>query len=408
MSQQRRRERFRPSFSSAYVSVSPAASSAGCSGSRFASAGTPQERLGLCHAHGALVQVGRRLPELPHRAGIPEGAQHPKRRTNRDPGNPPRPAGYRPATVRVLFVAYHFPPVGGAGVQRSVKFLRYLPEHGWDPVVVTGPVGSIGDAHRPTRRSATSCRRPWRSTGSTARSRCPRAAGAAAPSAGSACRRAWSRWWGEGAVEAGKQARGVDLVLATMSPFESCAAAAALARHHGVPWVADLRDPWALDEMRVYPTRLHRWLELRRMRAGSPRLRRRHEHAGGRPAAATCVPGARALAGLRDPERLRCIRLRGTAPSRPPQELPDRPHRRPAHGVRAPSPAGGPGRRLLGGTLGEIDILTRSHVFLIEALERLLDRRPDLRGVLQLHLAGGLDEADRAAIRTDAVTRTAT
>ena len=38
---------------------------------------------------------------------------------------------------RVLFVAYYFPPMGGAGVQRSVKFVRYLPEFGWSPVVVT-------------------------------------------------------------------------------------------------------------------------------------------------------------------------------------------------------------------------------------------------------------------------------
>ena len=32
------------------------------------------------------------------------------------------------------------------------------------------------------------------------------------------------------------------------------------------PWIADLRDPWALDEMTVYPTSLHRRLELKRMR----------------------------------------------------------------------------------------------------------------------------------------------
>jgi hypothetical protein len=38
---------------------------------------------------------------------------------------------------RVLFVAYEFPPVGGAGVQRTTKFVKYLPEQGWLPSVLT-------------------------------------------------------------------------------------------------------------------------------------------------------------------------------------------------------------------------------------------------------------------------------
>lgn len=38
---------------------------------------------------------------------------------------------------KVLMVAYQFPPVGGSGVQRSVKFAKYLPSFGWEPVVLT-------------------------------------------------------------------------------------------------------------------------------------------------------------------------------------------------------------------------------------------------------------------------------
>ena len=37
----------------------------------------------------------------------------------------------------VLFICYSFPPVGGAGVQRSVKFVKYLPNEGWRPIVLT-------------------------------------------------------------------------------------------------------------------------------------------------------------------------------------------------------------------------------------------------------------------------------
>lgn len=38
---------------------------------------------------------------------------------------------------KVLFIAYYFPPLGGSGVQRSLKFVRYLSEFGWQPVVLT-------------------------------------------------------------------------------------------------------------------------------------------------------------------------------------------------------------------------------------------------------------------------------
>ena len=27
---------------------------------------------------------------------------------------------------RLLYIAYHFPPVGGSGVQRALKFVKYL------------------------------------------------------------------------------------------------------------------------------------------------------------------------------------------------------------------------------------------------------------------------------------------
>ena len=38
---------------------------------------------------------------------------------------------------RVLFVCYYFPPSGGPGVQRGLKFARYLPEFGWEPLILT-------------------------------------------------------------------------------------------------------------------------------------------------------------------------------------------------------------------------------------------------------------------------------
>ena len=45
---------------------------------------------------------------------------------------------------RVLVITYYWPPAGGAGVQRWLKFVKYLREFGWDPVVFT-----VKDGHFP-------------------------------------------------------------------------------------------------------------------------------------------------------------------------------------------------------------------------------------------------------------------
>ncbi|MBP5234408.1 MAG: glycosyltransferase [Bacteroidales bacterium] len=38
---------------------------------------------------------------------------------------------------RVLIITYYWPPSGGSGVQRWVKFSKYLPSQGWQPVIYT-------------------------------------------------------------------------------------------------------------------------------------------------------------------------------------------------------------------------------------------------------------------------------
>ncbi len=38
---------------------------------------------------------------------------------------------------KVLIITYYWPPSGGAGVQRWLKFARYLPDFGWEPFILT-------------------------------------------------------------------------------------------------------------------------------------------------------------------------------------------------------------------------------------------------------------------------------
>ena len=145
-------------------------------------------------------------------------------------------------------------------MQRSLKFARYLPEFGYRPLVITGPGGAVGrwtpaDESLLADLAGVGIVRvpgPEPGAGTRRRARADRWLQRAT---------AWDRWW---IARAGRlvreHAREADVVVASMSPFQSAAAARA-ATEVGRPWIADLRDPWALDQMTVYPT-------------GRPRMRR--------------------------------------------------------------------------------------------------------------------------------------
>ena len=42
-----------------------------------------------------------------------------------------------PLMKTILIIAYEFPPIGGSGVQRTLKFAKYLPSFGWQPLILT-------------------------------------------------------------------------------------------------------------------------------------------------------------------------------------------------------------------------------------------------------------------------------
>jgi len=304
---------------------------------------------------------------------------------------------------RVLFLAYHFPPVGGAGVQRSVKFVRYLPDHGYEPVVVTGP-GVEASRWTPADASlagevpgGTTIRRirgEPPNPASPMRARVERWLG---------LQEAFFRWWEQGA-EAAAQGETVDLVYASMSPFESGAAAARIAARLGVPWVADLRDPWALDEMQAYPSRLHRRRDLRRMKevlASASAVVMNTDEAARRVRAFPELGGpVVAIPNGFDPDD-----FASPAPERTPGPF-RVVHAGYLHTELARGGIARSVRRVLGGAVPGVDVGTRSHVYLLRALERLLAADPALAGRIEVHLAGVLSEADLAEARRSSIVRT--
>ena len=290
---------------------------------------------------------------------------------------------------RVLFLSYYFPPHGGAGVQRSVKFVKYLPDMGYEAIVVTGgaeaqlawaPADPALDKELPAGTEIVRIEGPEPPPSGAWRGRAQRTM--RLPSS-------FSRWLEAGLTRTGATvAERVDLIYASMSPWETGDAAQRLSRRFGIPWVADLRDPWALDDWAVYPTGLHRRLELSRMR----RL------LGSAAAIIMNTPGA-------------AVALRRSAP-----ELSGRVHVIPngydAVDFAGPRPVKNPGifrvvfcgyahasfgrtfrrsrrlRTLLGGAVRGLDPISRYHLFLVDAVGEVLVRRRHLVSALEVHLAG--------------------
>ena len=301
---------------------------------------------------------------------------------------------------RVLVLAHRFPPTGGAGVQRNLQLGRHLVETGWHPTIVTGPGPSpveyrwtpedaaLGDA----RLEAEVVRLAGPEPAPTAREvRLERWFRAATR---------WRRWWLRGALGAAESGPEFDVVHASVAPFATAEAAILVARRLGKPLVLDLEDPWALDEMLVYPTGVHRRLERRRME----RVLRAAD------AVVMNTPEARrrvlvAFAGLR-PDRVFAITnafdpldFQGPAPPRSDDRF------RIVHTGSLHTEQGlrhrreGRRRRVLGGSVPGVDFLARSHVFLLEAIAELLRGRPELRPRVEVVLAGVFTDEDREVAR---------
>jgi glycosyltransferase involved in cell wall biosynthesis len=308
------------------------------------------------------------------------------------------------ARKRLLWIAYYFPPIGGAGAQRSLKFVRYLPELGYDITVITGP-GTSGDRWTPADETLGREISP--------ETEIHRVAGPE-PSGSDAWRRRaerwlrlprrWDRWWIEGVVEAAQGVGHIDLIYASMSPYPTAEAAVRLARKLGKPWVADLRDPWVLDEMMVYPSNLHRAIELRHMRRllrtadtmvltapeAARRLRATFPELAGKPVAA--IPnGFDADDFDVPPERRTYDKFSIVHTGYLHTTLGRQQHR------------STPVRRLLGGQTEGADILTRSHVFLLQAIEQLIERDPELASTIEVQLAGVLSADDESIGRESGV-----
>ena len=151
---------------------------------------------------------------------------------------------------KVLFITYFFPPLGGAGVGRTLKFAKYLPEFGWQPIIISAAetvnygkdYSSLQEIPKEIEVHKIGHREPkykeWQY----------------------ACTRlkinfdfpdVFKTWYSPAYREAKGilQEEKIDLLFSSSSPYTSHFIAMKLKREFNIPWVADFRDPWSGNDI---------------------------------------------------------------------------------------------------------------------------------------------------------------
>ena len=175
---------------------------------------------------------------------------------------------------RVLVVAYYFPPMGLSGVQRIAKLVKYLPQSGWEPTVLSvKPRGYFAYDESLAREMQDAGIRVIRTRSVDPTRLFGRSQTVALPEEGRRKRLAHlSQWvfvpdnkvgWIPFAWKAGQallRAERFDAILSTAPPYTAHLIGALLARAFDLPLLLDYRDDWVGNPRHTYPTRFHRFL----------------------------------------------------------------------------------------------------------------------------------------------------
>ncbi len=173
---------------------------------------------------------------------------------------------------KALIFAYYFPPKGLSGVQRTTKFVKYLPDFNWSPTVITtGDIAYFAHDHsllddlkneniRIVRVSGKEINSILKKKGTV---KMPREIFRKLYAYVSAWlnitdnKRSWSR-------KAYKEAKKLcseekfDVIFVSGPPFTSFDAAIKISDEFKIPVFVDYRDLWYGNQFAIYPTPWHR------------------------------------------------------------------------------------------------------------------------------------------------------
>ena len=202
---------------------------------------------------------------------------------------------------RVLVVTYYWPPSGGSGVQRWVKFAKYLPQEGWQPVIYTPEnpeytaidhtleaeiPHSVEIIRRPITEPYDIYRKLMGKGASTDMKTLTAGASGGAVTEISSGRKSFkqrlSLWirgnlfvpdprvgWVKPSVRFLKKylaEHPVDVIVTTGPPHSMHLIGQRLHKELGIPWIPDFRDPWSrMYYLKHLPMSARTWRRLRAM-----------------------------------------------------------------------------------------------------------------------------------------------
>lgn len=182
---------------------------------------------------------------------------------------------------RVLLIAYSFPPVGGAGVQRPVKWVKYLQRAGWEVTVMTPSNPSVpvldnsllkevapetrllrpatwepGYATKQGLAQTADCPASWKQTATRWVKQGIRTAARLALQPDPQI-----LWYYNALREATRLLKKVphSAILCTAPPYSSFLIGKALKRRFRIPLILDYRDEWDLSSQYLEHAQRDRW-----------------------------------------------------------------------------------------------------------------------------------------------------
>ena len=172
---------------------------------------------------------------------------------------------------RGLVVTYYFPPLGGGGVQRWVKFIKYLSRRDWqfDVVTAAGEKSVINDPTLLNDLPATT--KIFRTMPDSHEvkflrnitDRIPRGYRQRWLSAFlniTDSRQSWNREVIP-VINAHLEKEDYDVMFISMPPYSTARLAAHYNQKLTIPVIFDMRDPWTINPYKIHPTALHRLLD---------------------------------------------------------------------------------------------------------------------------------------------------
>ncbi len=178
---------------------------------------------------------------------------------------------------KVLVIAYYYPPMGLSGVQRVLKFTKYMKQYGWEPTVITTDKTAYYAHDKSLMKEAEDADiKIIRTGGKDPNSLLAKRGTVKMPR--EFIRKLFGlisktifipdnkKFWSRKAYKKAKEILSkdeYDIIFISVPPFSQFQIGAKLKRKFNIPLIVDYRDSWLDNQFAFYPTPYHRWRHKR-------------------------------------------------------------------------------------------------------------------------------------------------